>query len=143
MPDIKLNDNGFKNENVHVQNNTMAMDPLLGRRSSNYEAADEFESIDHSVPERRTSIVSSGVSGFDPDIHVYKRRWYILTIFAVAVALQNAYWNVFGPIASSAKVVFEWENWHIALLTNWGPITYVLTMAPTSWLMKSKGIYHV
>lgn len=75
-------------------------------------------------------------------MHVYKRRWYTLIVYSCIYALQAAYHYAFTSIASSVKVVFGWENWHIAVLIICGPVMTALTMFPTTYLLQSRGIRH-
>ncbi|KAL9967772.1 hypothetical protein ACROYT_G026064 [Oculina patagonica] len=71
---------------------------------------------------------------------VYKRRWYILTIFSLIAGVQAAAWNTWGPITGSAEDVFGWSDGTIALLENWGPIAYIVSFLFFSWLMDVKGL---
>lgn len=71
---------------------------------------------------------------------VYKRRWYILTIFSLIAGVQAAAWNTWGPITGSAEDVFGWSDGTIALLENWGPIAYIVSFLFFSWLMDVKGM---
>ncbi|XP_070536562.1 solute carrier family 49 member 4 homolog isoform X2 [Ptychodera flava] len=72
---------------------------------------------------------------------VYKRRWYILVVFSFTAFMQFMTWNTWGPIAGTVESVLpDWSNSDIGLLTNWGPIMYVVTALPFSWLMDVKGI---
>ncbi|CAH1786068.1 unnamed protein product [Owenia fusiformis] len=71
---------------------------------------------------------------------VYGRRWYILLLFSVVSATQAAVWNTFGPVADSAKIVFQWEDSVLALLPALGNIAYILTVAFGAWIMDVKGM---
>ncbi|XP_020625238.1 disrupted in renal carcinoma protein 2 homolog isoform X2 [Orbicella faveolata] len=71
---------------------------------------------------------------------VYKRRWYILTIFSIVAALNNLIWNTWGPIQGTSQVVFGWDNTTITLLADWGPISFVVAVVPMCWLMDMKGL---
>lgn len=73
-------------------------------------------------------------------VKLYPRRWYILAIFASLCALQGGIWNTWGPISSSSEKVFGWSDADIALLSNWGPIAYIVSAAPFAWLMDVKGL---
>ena len=64
----------------------------------------------------------------------------MLIIYAVSSVIQVACWSAYGPIASSAKAVFGWENKQIALLTSVGPFTVMFFLTPAAWLVKRKGI---
>ncbi|XP_038058418.1 solute carrier family 49 member 4 homolog [Patiria miniata] len=70
---------------------------------------------------------------------VYKARWFILAVFSLLCMLQAAASNAWGPIADTAKVVLDWTDGDIALLANWGPITFVITSFFFSYLLLIKG----
>lgn len=75
----------------------------------------------------------------DNTCRVYHRRWYILVVFSLIAGLQGCVWNTWGPITGSAEAVYGWTDGTIALLENWGPITYILSFVLFSWLMDVKG----
>jgi hypothetical protein len=75
----------------------------------------------------------------DNTCRVYHRRWYILIVFSLIAGLQGCVWNTWGPITGSAKAVYGWSDGTIALLENWGPITYILSFVLFSWLLDIKG----
>ncbi|XP_022100527.1 disrupted in renal carcinoma protein 2 homolog isoform X2 [Acanthaster planci] len=70
----------------------------------------------------------------------YPARWFILAVFSLLCALQAATWNTWGPIADTVKVVLNWTDSDIALLTNWGPISFVITGFLFSYLLLVKGL---
>ncbi|OWF51146.1 disrupted in renal carcinoma protein 2-like [Mizuhopecten yessoensis] len=72
--------------------------------------------------------------------HVYKRRWYVLVVFSLVAAIQGGYWNTWGPIAASTEEAFGWDDADIALLSNWGPIAYLISAVFFGWLIDVKGI---
>ncbi|CAG5118500.1 unnamed protein product [Candidula unifasciata] len=74
------------------------------------------------------------------NIKVYKRRWYILFIFGMYAFSQNLVWNTWGPITLSSEHAFGWSNTTIAWLTNWGPVSYILTGLFFPWLLQVKGL---
>ncbi|XP_013394520.1 disrupted in renal carcinoma protein 2 homolog [Lingula anatina] len=71
---------------------------------------------------------------------VYKRRWYILIMFCLLTFTQGGIWNTWGPVTTSAKYAFGWNDGDIDLLSNWGPITFVLSTFIFTWLMDVKGL---
>lgn len=71
---------------------------------------------------------------------VYSQRFYILAATVLVGFCQGWIWNTFGPIQGPAEHVFNWNDSTIALLANWGPIAYVLTVVFFSWLMDTKGL---
>lgn len=70
----------------------------------------------------------------------YKRRFYIVLLFSLISFSQYCAWNTFGPIATTAKMVFGWTNTQVAILASMDPITYLCSMLFFSWMMDEKGI---
>ena len=70
---------------------------------------------------------------------VYARRWYILILFSLMAGTQGAVWNTWGPISSTAEEAFGWSDSTIALLSNWGPISYLVAGVFFSWALDVKG----
>ena len=70
---------------------------------------------------------------------VYRRRWYVLFAYTAMAMTQGMVWNTWAPIAASTEQVFGWTDQDIALLTNWGPITYIISIIFFTWLMDVKG----
>lgn len=64
----------------------------------------------------------------------------MLFVFALVAFTQYCAWNTYGPIATTAKTVFNWSNTEIAILASMDPITYLLTMIFFSWMMDVKGL---
>ncbi|XP_019633517.1 PREDICTED: disrupted in renal carcinoma protein 2 homolog [Branchiostoma belcheri] len=108
---------------------------------------------DNDFPEASEPLVLNNEVSEDPDTNpdgigalgslksprLYRRRWYILALYSILAGTQGSLWNTWGPISDSAKFVFDWEDSDIALLTNWGPIAYMVLAVPVSWLMDVKG----
>jgi predicted ABC-type exoprotein transport system permease subunit len=61
----------------------------------------------------------------------------ILCILKLYISLQV--WNTWGSISNSANYAFDWTDNTIFLLSNWGPITYVVSTFFFSWLADVKG----
>lgn len=93
----------------------------------------EYSSINSSVCDEKEASIPS------PEVKVYKRRFYILFMFSMSTLAQAAVWNTWGPVSQSAKQVFGWSDGDIALLANWGPISFVISLYPFSWIMDVKG----
>ena len=73
------------------------------------------------------------------NFEVYRRRWYILFVFSICSALNGMKWNTWGPIQGTSQVVFGWSDTTITLMVAWGPIVYIISFLPISWLMDTKG----
>lgn len=65
---------------------------------------------------------------------------YILLLFASLGFAQGLVWNTWGPIAASSEFAFGWTDGTIALMSNWGPISYIIITLLFAWLMDVKGI---
>ncbi len=76
----------------------------------------------------------------DVGIRTYKRRWYLILLFSVMVGTHGCIWNTWGQLATSANYVFGWSEHMVALLLNWGKISYLLGFVPFTWLMDVKGL---
>jgi len=101
-------------------------------------AATESEPLLAVVPSYDTVAETTLVT--DSRLQVFKRRWYVLVLFSLVYMTQSAIWNTWGPLTQSVKVAFGWSLDDVALLTNWGCIMYVASMAFFSWLMDVKGM---
>ncbi|XP_046357431.2 solute carrier family 49 member 4-like isoform X1 [Haliotis rufescens] len=73
-------------------------------------------------------------------VKLYKRRWYILAIYSLFAGSQGLVWNTWGPISQSCEEAFGWKNADISLLTNWGPISYIVAAVFFSWMIDVKGL---
>ena len=67
---------------------------------------------------------------------------YILGAFVGLSFAQNMIWNTWGPIADSAKFVFGWSDSTIAWMSNWGPISFIVSGAFFSWLLSKSTYLH-
>ncbi|CAK8671684.1 solute carrier family 49 member 4 homolog isoform X1 [Clavelina lepadiformis] len=70
----------------------------------------------------------------------YWYRWYICLIFSFMGWLQGCIWNTWSPIADSAKVAYGFTPFDIELLTNWGPIAFIVSMPIYMWILDQKGL---
>ncbi|XP_015596132.1 disrupted in renal carcinoma protein 2 [Cephus cinctus] len=70
-----------------------------------------------------------------------KERWLALGFFCALAFMQCCIWNTWGPIAGSAMMAFpSWHKSLVALLSNWGCITYLTCCFPCCWLLYTKGL---
>ncbi|CAL1545971.1 unnamed protein product [Lymnaea stagnalis] len=74
------------------------------------------------------------------EIHVYKRRWYILAVYSLFAFTQALIWNTWGPIATTSEEAFGWSDANVAWLTNWGPVSFVLVGFLFPWILQVKGV---
>lgn len=75
------------------------------------------------------------------EVKVYKRRWWILFLFAGMGFMQCAVWNTWGPITATVKTAYpKWDDAEIALLSMWGTITMITGLVPMTILLQAKGL---
>ena len=63
----------------------------------------------------------------------------MLFAYCLIAATQGGLWNMYGPIAATVEDAFGWSDSTIALLSNWGPISYLVGGLLFSWMMDVKG----
>lgn len=79
-------------------------------------------------------------SSFVDEVRVYNKRWYILAMFSFLCAGQGIMYNTWSPIQSTARAVYKWDSFMIALMPALGCIAPCLTIVPLGWLMDVKGM---
>lgn len=78
-----------------------------------------------------------------PEELVYEKywyRWYIIGILALLGLVQGTAWNTWAPIDESAKAVYGFTTADLSLLTNWGPIAFIVFTPLFIWLLNAKGV---
>ena len=90
---------------------------------------------------------SKDISNFNDDgdnelstTAVYPIRWYLLLLISVNGFAQGLLYNTFGPISETSKYVFNWTNWDIAWLANWGYVVFFLFLFPFHWVFERRGL---
>ena len=69
------------------------------------------------------------------EVVVYKRRWYILTVFSLLAMFQCCVWNTWGPVVDVASLVYpSWTQGTLSLLANWASIAFLVFMIPVLYL---------
>ncbi|XP_069169382.1 solute carrier family 49 member 4 homolog isoform X2 [Procambarus clarkii] len=72
---------------------------------------------------------------------VYPSRFWILGVFSFLAWFQCVQWSIWGPISESVDAAFEgWGSGTVAMMANWGTITFASCVAPMCWLMSTKGL---
>ena len=68
-------------------------------------------------------------------------RWWLLVLCSLMAGNQGGTWLVYGVIAEAVKPLYPgWTDGTIALLSQWGPVMYLVAVWPTSWLIDVKGL---
>ncbi|XP_068206844.1 solute carrier family 49 member 4-like isoform X2 [Palaemon carinicauda] len=81
----------------------------------------------------------------DEEIHqhfkVYKKRFWILGIYSFLAFFQCLQWNLWGPLSDSVDTAFEgFGSDTVAMLANWGTITFLISAYPSVWIVDKRGI---
>ncbi len=71
---------------------------------------------------------------------IYKRRWYILLVFAVFNVVQGEASNTWVPIEDSAQFLFGWSDHTVALVANLAQIGYAAALPLGAWLLDARGL---
>ncbi|CAL4122123.1 unnamed protein product, partial [Meganyctiphanes norvegica] len=75
-----------------------------------------------------------------PTITTYAQRFWILGVFSILTWFQCCQWNTWGPINQSVMEGYGWSSGTVAMMGNWGQITFVLFIIPTCWLTTRYGL---
>lgn len=104
--------------------------------SLNLQVSDSETSVDQSdYEDEETSKRLLATKGPDG------RRWWVLLMYGMAAITQVIIWNTWSPIANSALFAFpSWTPSTIALLNNWGCITFLMCIVPCCWFLNTKGL---
>jgi len=73
------------------------------------------------------------------DKKCYKTRWWILFISTLHFIHQNIGMNTWGPIAQSAKTVYNWEDTTIAFILNMGRLGGLVSVFFVCYLLDRTG----
>ena len=91
--------------------------------------------------QRYPSDLTSTASTVEVEYKVYKRRWYVLFVYTAQALIYNLAWNTWTPIEEPCKIALGWTDFNLLLLSSWAPIALLVTSAPLTWLMDTKGRY--
>lgn len=73
------------------------------------------------------------------NIKVYKRRWYILTIFTLLNTTGNILWNTWPPIQETCQLVFGWDKTNVLIIGALQALGSIISIVPSAWLLDTKG----
>ena len=74
-----------------------------------------------------------------PAYRVYKRRWFILTLFTAANLFTNVLWNDWPPIQETCRLVFWWTDRSVLVIGILNSIGSLLALMPAAWIIKHQG----
>jgi cyanate permease len=74
------------------------------------------------------------------DFKVYRRRWIILSIYMLMVAVNQLLWITFAPITGDAATYYNVTDLKIGILSMSFMIVYIIVSIPASWIIDKYGI---
>lgn len=76
----------------------------------------------------------------DQGYKVYGRRWFILSVFMMMIAMNQLLWITFAPITRDAASYFRVTDLSIGILSMCFMIVYIFVSIPASWIIDKYGI---
>ncbi len=74
------------------------------------------------------------------EFRVYGYRWIMLSVFMLAIAVNQLMWITFAPITSDATVYYGVSDLKIGILSMCFMIVYLFVSIPASWIIDTYGI---
>ena len=72
-------------------------------------------------------------------LKAYGYRWVVLSVFMLAVVVNQASWITFAPITSTAAAYYRVSDLGIGLLSMSFMVTYLIVSIPASWVIDTYG----
>ena len=73
-------------------------------------------------------------------ITVYKRRWWILTVFCLLSLNQGLLWNTWSPIGDAMLIGFGWKDSFLALCLWTCCIAVAVISFPAMYMIETRGL---
>jgi len=74
------------------------------------------------------------------EFRVYGYRWIMLSVFMLAIAVNQLMWITFAPITSDATIYYGVSDLRIGILSMCFMIVYLFVSIPASWIIDTYGI---
>jgi len=71
---------------------------------------------------------------------VYSRRWIMLVVYMLMVAVNQLLWITFAPITGDATIYYGVSDLQIGILSMCFMIVYIVISIPASWIIDKYGI---
>ena len=90
-------------------------------------------------------IVSTDISATDTSkqtgqpLKVFKRRWWILTVFCFVNATQSVLWNTWSPIGDAMLICYDWKASFLALCLCGSSISVAVMSLPVMYIVETRG----
>jgi len=76
----------------------------------------------------------------ETEFRVYGYRWVMLSVYMLAIAVNQIMWITFAPITKDAAAFFGVTDLQIGLLSMSFMIVYLIVSIPASWIIDTYGI---
>lgn len=76
----------------------------------------------------------------ETEFRVYGYRWIMLSVFMLAIAVNQMMWITFAPITSDATLYYGVSDLKIGILSMCFMIVYLFVSIPASWIIDTYGI---
>src|SRR5512133_2752759 len=74
------------------------------------------------------------------EFRIYGYRWIMLSVFMLAIAVNQLMWITFAPITSEATLYYGVSDLKIGILSMCFMIVYLFVSIPASWIIDTYGI---
>jgi len=109
--------------------------PTLG----NCRKKDSLDYIDNDSDDKMSSVHHGTQQPGAVNFKTYRRRWYILTLFAGLTLHQAWVYCTYGPICGALKHAYGWSDSTTAMTANAGTAAYLVFTWPVCFLMLRLG----
>lgn len=76
----------------------------------------------------------------EPLIRAYWWRWVVLAVFVLNLAVNNAIWITFGPIADVIGCYYNISDFWVNSLSMIYMVVYIMLVLPSSWMLNRMGL---
>lgn len=76
----------------------------------------------------------------DTEYKVYGYRWIMLTVYMLAIAVNQIMWITFAPITINASQFYNVSDLRIGILSMCFMVVYLFVSIPASWIIDTYGI---
>ena len=76
----------------------------------------------------------------ETEFRVYRYRWVMLTVYMLAIAINQIMWITFAPITIDATQFYGVSDLKIGILSMSFMVVYLIVSVPASWIIDTYGI---
>ena len=76
----------------------------------------------------------------DTEFRIYGYRWVMLSVYMIAIAVNQIMWITFAPITRDAALFYGVSDLQIGILSMSFMIVYLIVSIPASWIIDTYGI---